>query len=153
METFLQTLATVLSSSTQSTNPSTNPYAYPNISLAYSWTNLNLYLYCRWKNRTSLITPKEDVFYLVAFLSSAMPSSNGKDGLENILTQNKRILDFCTKNRLGMKQYLPHYSTQKEWRSHFGLQWEIFVRRKSTYDPLAVLAPGQRIFQKAAVFS
>lgn len=107
----------------------------------------------RWDNRTSVVIPEEDVFYLVAFLSSAVPSSKGTDGLEHILTQNKRILEYCETARLGVKQYLPHYTTQEQWRSHFGPQWEVFVHRKSTYDPLAILAPGQRIFQKAMPFS
>ncbi|KAH1090540.1 hypothetical protein J1N35_017797 [Gossypium stocksii] len=99
----------------------------------------------KWKNRTSMVTPEEDIIYLVAFLSSALP---GTDGLEHIMTQNQHILDFCAKAQLGAKQYLPHYHTQDEWRAHFGTQWETFVQRKSAYDPLAILAPGQRIFQK-----
>nr|ALG64948.1 cytokinin oxidase/dehydrogenase 6 [Populus tomentosa] len=107
----------------------------------------------KWDNRTSAVLPEEDIFYLVAFLNSAMPSSMGTDGLEHILTQNKRILEFCETARLGMKQYLPHYNTQGEWRAHFGPRWEVFAQRKSTYDPLAILAPGQRIFQKGISFS
>ncbi|KAJ7976724.1 Cytokinin dehydrogenase [Quillaja saponaria] len=102
----------------------------------------------KWNSRTSFITPDEDVFYQVAFLPSAMPSSKGKDGLEHILIQNRRILDFCTTPRLGIKQYLPHYSSQKEWQTHFGSRWEEIVHRKLAYDPLAILSPGQRIFQK-----
>ncbi|MBA0587805.1 hypothetical protein Golax_012240 [Gossypium laxum] len=100
----------------------------------------------KWNNRTSMVTPEEDIIYLVAFLSSALP---GTDGLEHIMTQNQHILDFCAKAQLGAKQYLPHYHTQDEWQAHFGTQWETFVQRKSAYDPLAILAPGQRIFQKA----
>ncbi|XWS56313.1 hypothetical protein CRYUN_Cryun09bG0075300 [Craigia yunnanensis] len=107
----------------------------------------------KWNNRTSMITPEEDIMYLVAFLSSAFPSSTGTDGLEHIMTQNQRILDFCAKAKLGAKQYLPHYSSQNEWQAHFGPQWETFVQRKSVYDPLAILAPGQRIFQKAISIS
>ncbi|KAF2323791.1 hypothetical protein GH714_036940 [Hevea brasiliensis] len=107
----------------------------------------------KWDNRTSAVIPEEDIFYLVAFLSSAVPSSRGSDGLEHILTQNRRILEFCGTARLGVKQYLPHYTTQEEWQAHFGPQWEVFVQRKSAYDPLAILAPGQRIFQKAIAFS
>ncbi|KAL6555370.1 Cytokinin dehydrogenase 1 [Orobanche gracilis] len=106
----------------------------------------------RWKHETSLITPNENVFYLVAFLSSATPSSTGKDGLEHILKQNKKIQSFCGRPHLGIKQYLPHYSTQDEWKAHFGSRWEVFRRRKSTYDPLAILAPGQRIFQREKAF-
>ncbi|GKV27650.1 hypothetical protein SLEP1_g36789 [Rubroshorea leprosula] len=102
----------------------------------------------KWNNKTSMVTPAEDIIYLVAFLSSATPSSTGKDGLEHIVTQNQRILDFCDKANLGSKQYLPHYSNQEEWEAHFGPQWETFVQRKSAYDPLAILAPGQRIFQR-----
>lgn len=113
----------------------------------------SLFFSCaRWKKGTSMVTPEEDVFYLVSFLSSAMPYSTGKDGLEHILYQNKRILNFCNRARLGVKQYLPHYITQEEWKAHFGKQWEVFSKRKSTYDPLAILAPGQRIFQKAVSF-
>ncbi|KAG8372019.1 hypothetical protein BUALT_Bualt12G0023200 [Buddleja alternifolia] len=106
----------------------------------------------RWKNGTSLVTPDEDVFYLVAFLTSAIPSSTGKDGLKHILTQNEKILSFCERPHLGIKQYLPHYSNQEEWKAHFGNNWNIFARRKSTYDPLAILAPGQRIFKRANAF-
>nr|XP_043610946.1 cytokinin dehydrogenase 6-like [Erigeron canadensis] len=103
----------------------------------------------RWNTKTSMVTPNEDVFYLVAFLSSAMPSSRGTDGLDYILSQNKRILEVCETANLETKQYLPHYTTQEEWKKHFGSKWEDFVRRKLTYDPLAILTPGQRIFQKS----
>ncbi|KAH7557263.1 hypothetical protein JRO89_XS11G0091200 [Xanthoceras sorbifolium] len=106
----------------------------------------------KWRNKTSFVTPDEDIFYLVAFLSSAVPSSTGRDGLEHIVSQNQRILNFCATAGLGIKQYLPHYHTKEEWRDHFGPHWELFVKRKSTYDPLAILAPGQRIFHKAIPF-
>ncbi|XP_074353837.1 cytokinin dehydrogenase 1 [Apium graveolens] len=106
----------------------------------------------RWNKETSMVTPEENMFYLVSFLSSAVESSTGTDGLEHILKQNNRILQFCNSSRLGVKQYLPSYSTQEEWKAHFGTLWETFSRRKTTYDPLAILAPGQRIFQKAVDF-
>ncbi|PIA48333.1 hypothetical protein AQUCO_01400736v1 [Aquilegia coerulea] len=107
----------------------------------------------KWDNRTSAVIPEEEIFYLVAFLSSAMPSSTGTDGIEHILTKNKKILEFCDARQMGMKQYLAHYTTQGEWQAHFGPRWETFVKRKFTYDPLAILAPGQRIFKKAIPFS
>ncbi|XP_027352188.1 cytokinin dehydrogenase 1 [Abrus precatorius] len=103
----------------------------------------------RWNSKTSLVTPEEDVFYLVAFLSSAVPFSSGANSLEYIISQNKRIIEFCSNAQLRVKQYLPHYSTQEEWKVHFGSQWKAFVERKRAYDPLALLAPGHRIFQKA----
>jgi cytokinin dehydrogenase len=108
---------------------------------------------CRWDKRTSVVTPDEDIFYLVAFLASAVPSSNGPDGLEYILSQNKRILEYCERAHLGVKQYLPHYTTQEEWQTHYGPKWDIFKQRKSIYDPLAILAPGQGIFSKSITFS
>ncbi|KAK3011232.1 hypothetical protein RJ639_012137, partial [Escallonia herrerae] len=103
----------------------------------------------KWNNRTSVALPEEDTFYLVALLSHAVPSSTGTDSLEHLLAQNERILNFCEAAQLGVKQYLPHYTTQDQWQAHFGPRWEVFVRRKSAYDPLAILAPGQRIFPKA----
>ncbi|KAJ0100192.1 hypothetical protein Patl1_20433 [Pistacia atlantica] len=106
----------------------------------------------KWNRKTSFITPDEDIFYLVAILSSVVPSSTGTDGLQHRLTLNQKILDFSARANLGIKQYLPHYSNQEEWKAHFGPQWELFVQRKSAYDPLAILAPGQRIFQKAIPF-
>lgn len=107
----------------------------------------------RWDNRTSVVIPEEEVFYLVAFLSSVpSPSSLSLERNENLeiqLQKNKEILEFCHSANIGMKQYLPHHTTQEEWRAHFGDKWETFCRRKQAYDPLAMLAPGQRIFQKA----
>ncbi|VVB06727.1 unnamed protein product [Arabis nemorensis] len=100
----------------------------------------------KWDNRTSAVTPEEEVFYLVAILTSAVP---GKERVEEILKRNQRILEFSEEAGVGLKQYLPHYTTRQEWRSHFGGKWEEFVRRKSRYDPLGMLAPGQRIFDKA----
>lgn len=107
----------------------------------------------RWNGRTSLVTPAEDVFYLIAFLSSAIPSSTGSDELENILTKNKRILEFCEMFKLGVKQYLPHYNTLERWRVHFGDRWDDFARRKLNYDPLSILTPGQKIFQRGRSIS
>ncbi|KAJ8565095.1 hypothetical protein K7X08_001555 [Anisodus acutangulus] len=105
----------------------------------------------KWIKGTSMVTPQEDIMYLIAFLSSAIPSSTGKDGQEHILNKNKKILNFCEKAHIGMKQYLPHYTTQEDWKVHFGPQWETFARRKSTYDPMAILAPGHRIFKRASL--
>ncbi|CAN7115923.1 unnamed protein product [Brassica rapa subsp. narinosa] len=108
----------------------------------------------KWNKHTSLITPDEDIFYLVAFLPSAVPNPNsGTSNLEYLLRQNQRVLNFCAAANINVKQYLPHYETQREWRSHFGNRWETFAKRKHTYDPLAILAPGHRIFQKATQLS
>ncbi|KAG2244343.1 hypothetical protein Bca52824_093818 [Brassica carinata] len=98
----------------------------------------------KWKRHTSLITPNEDIFYFVAFLPSAV-----QNDLEHLLRQNQRVLNFCAEANMDVKQYLPHYETQREWRSHFGNKWETFAKMKHEYDPLAILAPGHRIFQKA----
>ncbi|CAL1385729.1 unnamed protein product [Linum trigynum] len=104
----------------------------------------------KWNNikKTSLVTPREDVIYHVSFLASAVPSSTGEDGLDYILARNQRILDFSSGAGIGLKQYLPHYTTQEDWKAHFGSKWEVFLKRKLTYDPLAILAPGHRIFKR-----
>lgn len=108
----------------------------------------------KWDNRSSAVTPEEEeIFYLVAILTSAVPGSTGLDGVDQIVKRNQRILEFSEAAGLGLKQYLPHYTTRHEWRSHFGPKWDDFVRRKSRYDPFAMLAPGQRIFDKASLVS
>lgn len=108
----------------------------------------------RWNNKTSLVTPEEEVFYLVAFLTSAVPFSRGKSSLEYIQRQNGRILEFCEGGEMGAKQYLAHYETGEEWEGHFGKKrWQVMRRRKSEYDPLAILGPGHRIFEKPILAS
>lgn len=105
----------------------------------------------KWDNRMSAVIPNEDVFYLVAFLRSATPASN--NSLEYLIDQNKRILSFCEQAGIGAKQYLPHYTTEEDWKMHFGDKWDKFIERKNTYDPNAILAPGQRIFSKSRAVS
>ncbi|XP_057960874.1 cytokinin dehydrogenase 1-like [Malania oleifera] len=102
----------------------------------------------KWIKNTSLVTPDEDEIYLVSLLPSAVPSLAETDGLNRILAQNKRILEFCETAQLGVKQYLGRHSSQPDWQAHFGNGWEVFKTRKLTYDPLAILAPGHGIFQK-----
>lgn len=104
----------------------------------------------KWDNRTSVVIPDEEIFYLVGFLSSA-PSLSGHGSVEHAVNLNNQIVDFCEKAGVGMKQYLAPYTTQQQWKAHFGARWETFERRKHMYDPLAILAPGQRIFPKASL--
>lgn len=96
----------------------------------------------RWDNRTSAVTPDDEVFYLVALLRSALSSQ----ALEYLSKQNCQILKFCNDNGIQVKQYLPHYATKKEWIDHFGDKWSMFYRRKMEFDPRHILAPGQGIF-------
>ncbi|CAO1947202.1 unnamed protein product [Urochloa humidicola] len=104
----------------------------------------------KWDNRTSVVIPDEEIFYLVGFLSSA-PSLSGHGSVAHAMNLNNQIVEFCEEADIGMKQYLAPYTTQQQWKAHFGARWETFERRKHTYDPLAILAPGQRIFPKASL--
>ncbi|GJM92960.1 hypothetical protein PR202_ga09469 [Eleusine coracana subsp. coracana] len=105
----------------------------------------------KWDPRSSVVTPDEDVFYLVAFLRSALPgASNPAQSLEALAAQNQQILDFCAEAGIGAKQYLPNHKAQHEWVDHFGAaRWERFARLKAEYDPRAILASGQGIFRPA----
>ncbi|WVZ68626.1 hypothetical protein U9M48_017545 [Paspalum notatum var. saurae] len=103
----------------------------------------------KWDPRTSVVTPDEDVFYLVAFLRSALPGA--PESLEALARQNQRILDFCAEAGIGAKQYLPNHKAQHEWAEHFGAaRWERFKRLKAEFDPRAILATGQGIFPPLA---
>lgn len=107
----------------------------------------------KWDNRTSAVTPDDKIFYLVGLLRSALPSGSSDHSLDLLMDQNKKILRFCREQGLGVKQYLPHYSTEADWKIHFGPKWEKFVQRKAKYDPNAILAPGQGIFHGRRPFN
>ncbi|KAK1399277.1 Cytokinin dehydrogenase [Heracleum sosnowskyi] len=100
----------------------------------------------KWDKRTSAVTPDHEVFYLVALLRSALDNKDSSQTLEYLSKQNGQILKFCNDNGIKIKQYLPHYATQKEWIDHFGDKWSTFYRRKMEFDPKHILAPGQGIF-------
>ncbi|TVU34915.1 hypothetical protein EJB05_16771 [Eragrostis curvula] len=102
----------------------------------------------KWDPRSSVVTPDEDVFYLVAFLRSALPGA--AQSLDELAQQNQRILEFCAEAGIGAKQYLPNHKAPHEWAEHFGAaRWERFARLKAEYDPRAILATGQGIFRPA----
>ncbi|KAA8528688.1 hypothetical protein F0562_036043 [Nyssa sinensis] len=101
----------------------------------------------KWDERSSVVTPNEDVFYLVALLRSALDSGDETQSLEYLTNQNRQILKFCDHAGINVKQYLPHYTTQQEWMDHFGDKWSSFYRRKMEFDPRRILATGQRIFE------
>ncbi|GLJ55818.1 hypothetical protein SUGI_1198360 [Cryptomeria japonica] len=101
----------------------------------------------KWDSRMSTVVPDEDVFYLVGLLRS---SRHGGPSVERLLEENDHILRICETSGMDIKQYLPHYKMDGEWRKHFGTTgWDRFKRRKERYDPLAILAPGQRIFSRS----
>ncbi|KAL9234702.1 hypothetical protein vseg_009540 [Gypsophila vaccaria] len=103
----------------------------------------------KWDERTSVVTPNEEVFYLVALLRSALDNGEESQSLEYLTTQNQRILEFCKNEKIGIKQYLPHYNTESEWMDHFGDKWDHFYKMKMEFDPKRILATGQRIFEPA----
>ncbi|KAJ9674816.1 hypothetical protein PVL29_024004 [Vitis rotundifolia] len=108
----------------------------------------------KWDDRTSVVTPEEDVFYLVALLRSALDSGDEAQSLEYLSNQNRQILRFCDDAGIKVKQYLPHYTTQEDWVDHFGDdKWTLFSKRKMDFDPRRILATGQRIFKPTAASS
>ncbi|CAI9757960.1 unnamed protein product [Fraxinus pennsylvanica] len=101
----------------------------------------------KWDNKSSMVTPDEDVFYLVAFLRSALDKGTETQTLEYLTDQNHQILRFCDKEKINIKQYLPHYTSEQEWIRHFGDKWAQFSKRKMEFDPKCILATGQSIFE------
>lgn len=105
-----------------------------------------VYIYIRWDTRTSAVFPKDEIFYLVALLRFT-PYPKGPS-VEKMVAQNHEIIQCCVNKGFDFKLYLPHYSSEEEWKAHFGNQWTRFVERKRSFDPLAILAPGQKIFSR-----
>lgn len=93
------------------------------------------------------MTPDEEVFYLVALLRSALDNGEEIQTLKYLSDQNRQILRFCEDARMKIKQYLPHYKTQKQWIDHFGDKWSRFYQHKMEFDPKHILATGQHIFE------
>ncbi|XP_048444417.1 cytokinin dehydrogenase 5-like [Pyrus x bretschneideri] len=104
----------------------------------------------KWDQSSSVVTPDEDVFYLVALLRSALDTGDETRTLEHLTNQNRQILRFCDDAGIEVKQYLPHYTTPEEWMDHFGDKWDRFYQRKMEFDPRRILATGQRIFSPSS---
>ncbi|XP_024932650.1 cytokinin dehydrogenase 2 [Ziziphus jujuba] len=95
----------------------------------------------KWEDKMSCVIPDEDVFYTVALLySTRIFDWEAYDAV------NKQLLEFCEKNGIPVKQYLPYYETQRDWINHFGSKWTNFQEMKANFDPNKILSPGQRIF-------
>ncbi|CAN6441785.1 unnamed protein product [Victoria cruziana] len=94
----------------------------------------------RWDDRMSAVIPKEEVFYSVGLLRSAVRD------WEFYEEQNREILRACERRKLGVKMYLPYYTEEREWRRHFGEKWTTFLARKLRFDPRWIFGTGQRIF-------
>ncbi|KAL0297178.1 UNVERIFIED_CONTAM: Cytokinin dehydrogenase 7 [Sesamum radiatum] len=101
----------------------------------------------KWDSRKSVALPEGDVFYLVALLRFSFPYPKGLS-LEEMMAQNQEIVQTCTTNAFDFKLYLPHYNSMDAWKLHFGHQWPRFQERKARFDPMAILAPGQKIFPR-----
>ncbi|XP_008242393.1 PREDICTED: cytokinin dehydrogenase 4-like [Prunus mume] len=95
----------------------------------------------KWDGRMSAVIPDEDVFYVVGLLHSS--GFNEWQAFDEV---NKQLLQFCEDAGIMVKQYLPHYETQEDWKNHFGSNWQSFQEMKTKSDPNKILAPGQRIF-------
>lgn len=97
----------------------------------------------KWDRRMSVAVPEgsEEVFYMVAFLSNKLPEGAA---LSKMMGDNESVLRIA--KSLGCKQYLPKHQDVAQWRRHFGSKWESFVLNKQTFDPQAILAPGQNLF-------
>ncbi|EXB74888.1 Cytokinin dehydrogenase 7 [Morus notabilis] len=101
----------------------------------------------KWDNRTSVVLPEGEVFYLVGLLRFTPPQTKAPL-VEKIVLENREIVQYCSSNGIDFKLYMPHYRSEEEWKRHFGNQWTRFVQRKANFDPMAILSPGQRIFSR-----
>ncbi|GKV03683.1 hypothetical protein SLEP1_g15948 [Rubroshorea leprosula] len=100
----------------------------------------------KWDNRTSVVLPEGDIFYIVAFLRSTVYPKGPE--VEKLVAKNREIVQVCREKGLDFKLYLPQYQCQEDWKRHFGNQWSRFEERKRVFDPMAILAPGQKIFKR-----
>ncbi|KAJ0266530.1 Cytokinin dehydrogenase 7 [Hirschfeldia incana] len=102
----------------------------------------------RWDDRTSVVLPEGEIFYIVALLRFVPPGAK-VSSVDKLVAQNQEIVQWCVKNGIDFKLYLPHYKSREEWIRHFGNRWSRFVERKTMFDPMAILSPGQKVFNRA----
>ncbi|CAA7020033.1 unnamed protein product [Microthlaspi erraticum] len=95
----------------------------------------------KWNNRMSAMVPNEDVIYVFGLL----PTAN-QHNLPEVERVNEKIVRFCKKSGIKIKQYLMHYTRKEDWIEHFGSKWSDFSKRKDLFDPKKLLSPGQDIF-------
>ncbi|KAE8654022.1 Cytokinin dehydrogenase 5 [Hibiscus syriacus] len=100
----------------------------------------------KWDQWSSMVTPDEGVFYVVALLTSASDNGEVTQSSEYLTDQNRQILRYRGEAGINVKQYLPHYSPQQEWMDHFGSKGDWFCEMKMEFDPRHILATGQQIF-------
>ncbi|KAL0394228.1 UNVERIFIED_CONTAM: Cytokinin dehydrogenase 7 [Sesamum latifolium] len=101
----------------------------------------------KWDSRKSVVLPEGEMFYLVALLRFCFPYPKGLSA-EEMIVQNQEIVQSCIQNGFDFKLYLPHYTSREGWKRHFGNQWTRFQESKARFDPMAILAPGQKIFPR-----
>ncbi|XP_061349569.1 cytokinin dehydrogenase 7 [Gastrolobium bilobum] len=101
----------------------------------------------KWDSRHSVVVPDSNIFYIVALLRFIPPPPKGPP-TELLVAQNNAIIQLCYNRGFDFKLYLPHYQSRENWMLHYGDKWTRFVDRKANFDPLAILAPGQKIFSR-----
>lgn len=108
----------------------------------------------RWNTNASVALPRaiesgsEQVMYVVGVLRSVNPMLCKEECLNKILHKHQHIAQTATGPHIGAKQYLAHYRSSIDWHEHFGSKWIRFAERKTRYDPLHILGPGQGIFSR-----
>ncbi|KAL2317946.1 hypothetical protein Fmac_031822 [Flemingia macrophylla] len=101
----------------------------------------------RWDSRHSVVVPDSNIFYIIALLRFIPPPPKGPP-TEVLVEQNHEIIQLCLNRGFDFKLYLPHYQSRENWMRHYGDKWTRFVDTKTTFDPFAILAPGQKIFSR-----
>ncbi|XP_027330141.1 cytokinin dehydrogenase 7-like [Abrus precatorius] len=103
----------------------------------------------KWDSRHSVVVPDSNIFYIIALLRFIPPPPKGPP-TELLVAQNQNhaIIQLCYNRGFDFKLYLPHYQSQENWMRHYGDKWSTFVQRKANFDPLAILAPGHKIFSR-----
>ncbi|TVU30326.1 hypothetical protein EJB05_21940 [Eragrostis curvula] len=107
----------------------------------------------KWDTNTSVVLPNSGSMDRVMYVVGILRSANPDDGcshhcLQELLRRHRHIADTAGA-RIGAKQYLAHHPTPSGWHQHFGRRWEQFAERKTRFDPLLILGPGQGIFPRS----
>jgi len=91
--------------------------------------------------RPLLRVPEEEVFFLFNVCRTTRPDQSSE-----AVAQNRQFYDGgCVKG--GVCYPIGAIAMSRDdWKSHFGLEYELLLRSKVRYDPNGILTPGPQMF-------
>ncbi|GFZ15579.1 cytokinin oxidase 7 [Actinidia rufa] len=102
----------------------------------------------KWDDRNSIVLPEGEIFYMWHY-SVLVCRIRKARGWRNWLLKTKKSFNVVQRMGLISSQVVPSLTTQnRSGRSILGINGQDLWRGRLVFDPMAILAPGQKIFSR-----